>query len=164
MEELERKFLFKEPTNYLMQLKRRSPNKVKHIEQYFILIENYREMRVRKTTENNIIKYELIIKEGSGGMREEITFSISSSMYNYMKEKSIGYIEKDRLLFELDYGLVAEIDFFNNFIMAEIEFDNGYQYMEFDEFKFKELGLTIDFEEVTNNSDFYNKNIAIEGG
>jgi len=159
MQELERKFLFIEPTDYLLQLKEYS-TKTKHIEQYYILLEKYKEMRVRKTEEGLDTKYELSVKEGNGGMREEIKFTIGEAMYNHMKQKAIGFIEKDRLLFGLDYGLVAEIDFFDDFIITEVEFNNGCQFMEFDEFNFKKLGLTNKFKEVTNDYRYKNSYLA----
>lgn len=93
-------------------------------------------------------------------MRDELTFDISENMYNYQKEKSVGFIHKERLMCKLEYGLTAEIDFFENFIMAEVEFKSGYQYMEFEEETFIELGLTEKVREVTTDSNYKNKCLA----
>ncbi|MFW6282160.1 MAG: CYTH domain-containing protein [bacterium] len=161
--ELERKFLVTEPTDKLLNLFNKRNKEITPIEQYYILLEGNKEMRIRKRTRNKDVVYTLTVKSGSGGMRDEITFNISESMYKYQKEKAIGYIFKERLEFDLPYGLKAEIDLFDDFIMIEVEFRSGHQYMEFEESVFKEIGLAENIREVTTDSKYKNKNLATRG-
>lgn len=158
--ELERKFLIEEPTDKLFQIFKDNKDKVNPIEQYYILLEGNKELRIRKREKENDTVYTLTVKDGSGGMRDEITFNISEAMFNYQKEKAVSCINKDRLCCKLEHGLIAEIDFFEDFIMAEVEFRNGYQYMEFEEYTFVELGLATKVREVTTDPKYKNKNIA----
>lgn len=161
--ELERKFLLKEPTKKLFEIYENNPEKVSPIDQYYILLEDNKEMRVRKRNLNGTACYSLTVKDGAGGMRTEVSFNITKAMYEYQKEKAIGYIHKDRLTCELDYGLIAEIDFFDDFIMAEVEFKSGYQYMEFEQSEFIEKGLTNCVCEVTTDNFYKNRNLAVKG-
>lgn len=158
--ELERKFLLEEPTEKLFQIYEDNKEKVTPIEQYYILLEGNKEMRVRKKEKENDTIYTLTVKDGSGGMRDEITFHISKAMFEYQKEKAIGFIRKNRLYCKLEHGLTAEIDFFDGFILAEVEFITGYQYMEFEESTFKEFGLATKVREVTTNPEYKNKCLA----
>lgn len=158
--ELERKFLIEEPTDKLFKIREENKEKVTPIYQYYILLEGNKEMRVRKRNTNGDSEYTLTVKDGSGGMRDEISFHISEDMFNYQKEKAVGCINKDRLYCKLEHGLTTEIDFFENFIIAEVEFKSGYQYMEFEEYTFIELGLATKIREVTTDPKYKNKNIA----
>jgi len=161
MQELERKFLL-QPSEYLIDWKKymKRNNFARKIEQYYILVEDNKELRIRKSTKRDDVWYEMTIKEGGSPDRQEITFQIDEAMYNYQKEKAVGYIEKLRIEFKILDDLIAEVDFFDSFIMAEIEFKNGYRYMELDKDIFVELNLAKSVEEVTCNHDYRNVNLA----
>lgn len=162
MQEMERKFLIKQPSDSLLDWFEYVDTI--EINQYYILIEDDKEMRVRKEAHKDDTQYLMTVKEGKGSIRQEIQFNISKAMYEYQREKAIGYVGKERMKYGIRDNLVADIDFFDDFIMVEVEFDNGWEYMEFDKEILKDLSLTEDIKEVTCNPEYYNSYIATYKG
>jgi CYTH domain-containing protein len=162
LQEMERKFLIKEPSKKLLDWFE-YVDTIK-IDQYYILIEDNKEMRVRREIHKDDIQYLMTIKEGKGSIRQEVQFNISKAMYEYQREKAIGYVGKERMKYGIYGDLVADIDFFNGFIMVEVEFDNGWEYMEFDKEILEDLSKTRKVKEVTCNPEYYNSYIATHKG
>lgn len=136
-QEIEKKYFVDKLNNELY--KRRLYAAVRYIEQYYLLIQNNCEMRIRKTclksplpTGDNYI-YQLTHKFGTKHNRKEIEIDITSDEYQSLKpSKDVDCIRKYRSTTTWN-GFIIEVDAFKDydFYIAEIEFDSEEEYKNF---------------------------------
>ena len=140
---------------------------ISNIEQYYIYSHNNIQIRCRKITNNNNIKYLKTFKQGFGLERIEHEEIINKERYiKNMKLQKGNIIKKIRRTCKLnDYTI--EIDYYlepyevNNLIIIEIEFENKYQA---EKFNISEIPIILELfkeiKEVTNVKQYSNINIA----
>jgi len=149
--EIEKKFL-------IDKSKMPIPKSGTEIRQGYLAIEpDGNEIRVREKGE----KFFLTVKSCGDMQRCEGEIEISEEQFEMLWGLTEGRrIEKMRYEFPLEGGLVCELDVFSGllrgFVMAEVEFND---------IKSAESFIPPDWfkEEVTNDSRYKNKNLAVKG-
>ena len=147
--EIERKFLVNERINDIDL----SQYEKEEISQFYLF--RSPEFRVRKC--NN--KYYATYKTNGGLEREEKETKVNSAFYNNYKMLKNGYeISKTRYKIPLTEGLIAEVDFYHNYLeglkVVEIEFESIEQANNFNDFP-----VFFD-KEITNDLRYKNKNLS----
>lgn len=158
--EFERKFLIN-PDQYHEIINISFPVLTKRIFQgYFWTDRQEEEFRVRVeefTDEKNVIrdfsKY-LTIKDSGLSEREELEFIISSKdAYNIFTKKCSKFLEKTRYIIHWKNFKKLEVNFINDMLLVEIEFDNKEECDNYiPDFPFEK--------EVTNDKNYYSKNLT----
>ena len=154
--EIERKWLVEEvPNGEFISAKR--------IVQGYVISNKNESVRIRCSTDefnpNREYEYKMTIKSGSGLVRQETEFDITSDQYDILWKLTEGKrIFKTRYVFDIENGLKAEFDIFKDSIitplrMVEVEFPdeetaNNFQPLDW-------FG-----EEVTENPFYINANLA----
>ena len=129
-----------------------------HILQGYLIIGKNNEVRIRKKGD----KYLLTYKSGGTLSRQEIEIRIPRFIFEIMWPKTEGRrIEKIRYLKPLSNGLVLEFDRYlgslNGLITLEVEFSNEDLANKFS------LPEYIKGEDVTSDTGYKNKNLAVHG-
>lgn len=159
MQELERKFLIKNRKEKDIIREHLVLDTDRRINQFYILIFKYLEVRVRKIIKRvNQEEYKIALKYGVGGERKEWELKISEWLYNLLNLFRGNNIEKIRYDLDLkERGSIRDciVDVFINnnlrsLMVVEVEFNDIESYREY-EF-LKDVG-----EEVTENPKYKNK-------
>lgn len=126
------------------------------IEQGYVIVTGDEELRVRKKDRSCFLTY----KKGSGTTRDEIELGISEDQYLQFREHVIGtVIHKKRIEYPFE-NFTVEIDVYKDslwgLIVAEVEFPTIKSMQKFSPPPWLE-------NEVSENSEFKNKNLALGG-
>lgn len=161
--EIERKFLV--PHFDIESIQKTDPKLsyqyLRDISQYYLLSNELSSVRVRTYTKGMDSVFLMTIKEKVEGSfsNKETEFPISKTTFLELKKQAISKISKIRYVFEdKETGLLWEIDNFQkskkgSFIMAEVELPaENYPYET----------PTFIGQEVTNNPEYHNQNLALK--
>ena len=151
--EIERKFLVKDMPSIA------NNNESYLIEQYYISTNPEIRLRMVQNLNNNQVNYYMTQKSDGTKVREEIETEVDKSFYINNQEKMIGHvIRKTRTRIPLENKLIAELDVYHGIDLrvVEVEFKNK---SEADAF----IPPQWFGEEVTDNKQYKNKNLAIKG-
>lgn len=151
--EIERKFLVKDMPSIA------NNNESYLIEQYYISTNPEIRLRMVQNLNNNQVNYYMTQKSDGTKVREEIETEVDKSFYINNQEKMIGHvIRKTRTRIPLENKLIAELDVYHGIDLrvVEVEFKNK---SEADAF----IPPQWFGEEVTDDKQYKNKNLAIKG-
>ena len=153
--EIERKFVVQLDQE---ELKSKPEVQVRDIEQYYLVVEENVEVRLR----NDSGEFILTLKGYGGLTRPEIELSINQELYESAKEWRLGYIiRKRRYVYPIPAELIWEIDIFENeelqgLVFAEVELEKENQ-------PWKEPDVFRIITEVTEDRVYQNKNLVRYG-
>jgi CYTH domain-containing protein len=118
--------------------------------EYRVRVEEFTD---EKNAIRNFSKY-LTIKDFGLSEREELEFIISAKdAYNIFTKKCSNFLEKTRYIIHWKNFKKLEINFINDMLLVEIEFDNKEEYDKYiPDFPFEK--------EVTNDKNYYSKNLT----
>jgi CYTH domain-containing protein len=155
--EIERKWLVKKLHKVILA----TALEVAELEQFYTVVSDDFEERLRKSTVNGITTYTCTTKQGNGLTREEEEHESDQAAWDSVIDLRQGkLIKKTRYKLDLN-GYIGELDLYEEpagLCTLEIEFPSEYEAKSFTIDRFNALGEVI---EVTGDKTYSNKNLAL---